>query len=71
MAHRTGPAIWHLTDMNFTELQCMSFTARSTNELLVAGIQDQMFKIDVETGQIIDMVRNLTTRNAKSALREI
>ena len=68
MALRTGPAIWHLTDINFTELQCMSFTARGTNELLVAGIQDQMFKVDVETGQIIDIVRNWTIVNSKLML---
>ena len=58
MAQRTGPAIWHLSSANFIELQCMSFTSKDNNELLVAGIQDQMFKIDIERGQITEYVRD-------------
>lgn len=57
LARRTGPAIWHLTNTAFLELQCMSFIAKGSNELLVAGIQDQMFKIDVERGEVIETVR--------------
>jgi PAB-dependent poly(A)-specific ribonuclease subunit 2 len=56
MAQRTGVTIWHLTDVNFRQLQCMSYTAKGTNELLVAGLQEQMFKIDIERGQIIEYV---------------
>jgi PAB-dependent poly(A)-specific ribonuclease subunit 2 len=56
MALRTGPPVWHLTDVNFIDLQCMTFVARGSSELLVAGLQDQMFKIDVERGEIIQYV---------------
>jgi hypothetical protein len=34
----------------------MSFTSKSANEVLVAGQQDTMFKIDVEKGMIIETV---------------
>lgn len=43
-------------DNNFKDLQCMSFTSKSANEVLVAGQQDTMFKIDVERGTIIETV---------------
>lgn len=35
----------------------MSFTSKSANEVLVAGQQDTMFKIDLEKGAIIETVR--------------
>jgi PAB-dependent poly(A)-specific ribonuclease subunit 2 len=34
----------------------MNFTSKGTREILVAGCQEQMFKIDVEKGTIIDTV---------------
>lgn len=34
----------------------MSFTSKSANEVLVAGQQDTMFKIDVEKGAIVETV---------------
>ena len=40
----------------FLDLQCMSFTAKGTHELVVAGGQDTMFKIDVEKGTITQVV---------------
>ena len=43
-------------DANFQELHCMSFTNKDATELLVAGIQDTMFRIDVERGTISDIV---------------
>lgn len=43
-------------DTNFRDLQCMSFTSKSANEVLVAGQQDTMFKIDVEKGTIVETV---------------
>lgn len=39
-----------------TDLQCMSYTSKGTTELLVAGVQDQMFTIDVEKGIITKQV---------------
>lgn len=34
----------------------MSFTSKSANEVLVAGQQDTMFKIDLEKGTIVETV---------------
>jgi hypothetical protein len=34
----------------------MSFMSKSANEVLVAGQQDTMFKIDVEKGMIMETV---------------
>ena len=34
----------------------MNFTSKGTREILVAGCQDQMFKVDVEKGTITDTV---------------
>ena len=38
------------------DLRCMSFTSKGTSEILVAGCQEVMFKIDVEKGRIIEEV---------------
>lgn len=35
-----------------TDLSCMSFTSKGTNEILVAGRQPHMYKIDIEKGVI-------------------
>lgn len=42
---------------DFTELRCMNFTSKGTREILVAGCQEKMFKVDVERGTIVDTVR--------------
>ena len=34
----------------------MSFTSKGTHELLIAGYQDTMFKVDVEKGTVIQTV---------------
>lgn len=34
------------------DLRCMSFTSKGTGEILVAGMHDQMFVIDVHRGEI-------------------
>lgn len=34
----------------------MNFTSKGTREILVAGCQDTMFKIDIEKGTITDTV---------------
>lgn len=56
LASRRGPAIWHIADEVFQDLQCMSFTSKGPSELVVAGCQETMFKIDVETGSITQTV---------------
>ena len=36
----------------------MCFLSRGTSELLVAGCQGKMFKVDVEKGEVISTVRS-------------
>lgn len=38
------------------DLHCMSFTSKGTSEILVAGLQDHMFTIDVEKGTVTKQV---------------
>lgn len=40
------------------DLRCMSYTSKGTSEILVAGLQNQMFQIDVEKGTITRQVRD-------------
>jgi PAB-dependent poly(A)-specific ribonuclease subunit 2 len=40
------------------DLKCMCYTSRGTSEILVAGLQDQMFIIDVDKGTISKQVQN-------------
>ena len=40
----------------FKDLKCMNFTSKGTREILVAGCQDRMFKLDVEKGAITETV---------------
>ncbi|KAH7135765.1 PAB-dependent poly(A)-specific ribonuclease subunit PAN2 [Dendryphion nanum] len=53
-SHRRGLTQWHLLSTNFQDLKCMNFTSKGTREILVAGCQDNMFKIDVEKGIVSD-----------------
>lgn len=53
---RRGITIWHLADTNFTELQCMSFTSKDATEVLVAGMQSTMFRIDMEKGALLEII---------------
>ncbi|KAA8565576.1 hypothetical protein EYC84_009428 [Monilinia fructicola] len=48
--------IWHITHEDMKDLRCMSYTSRGTSEILVAGLQDQMFVIDVDKGIITKQV---------------
>ena len=41
------------------DLRCMSFTSKGTGEILVAGMHDQMFVIDVHRGEITKKARHL------------
>lgn len=38
------------------DLQCMSFTSKGANEIIVAGWQDTMLVIDVIKGEIVKQV---------------
>ncbi|KAF2092507.1 hypothetical protein NA57DRAFT_82223 [Rhizodiscina lignyota] len=57
LASRRGLTQWHLTNDEFKDLRCMSFTSKGTHELLIAGCQDTMFKIDVEKGTIVQTIQ--------------
>ena len=39
------------------DLCCLSFLGKGNGEVLVAGRQDEMYKIDIEQGQITEKVR--------------
>ncbi|KAL2069699.1 hypothetical protein VTL71DRAFT_14378 [Oculimacula yallundae] len=56
MAMRRGPPIWHITHNDIKDLRCMSYTNKGTGEIIVAGLQDQMFVIDVEKGVITKQI---------------
>ncbi|KAH8601191.1 PAB-dependent poly(A)-specific ribonuclease subunit PAN2 [Bisporella sp. PMI_857] len=59
MAMRRGPPLWHLTNSDMKNLQCMSYTSRGQSEILVAGGQNVMFVIDVEKGTILRQVSTI------------
>ena len=44
------------------DLRCMSFTSKAANEILVAGLQDQMFTIDINKGEITKTVPSLLAK---------
>ncbi|KAF2837605.1 PAB-dependent poly(A)-specific ribonuclease subunit PAN2 [Patellaria atrata CBS 101060] len=54
LSSRRGLAQWHVADENFKDLRCISFTAKGSSEILVAGCQDTMFRVDVEKGVIVE-----------------
>jgi PAB-dependent poly(A)-specific ribonuclease subunit 2 len=41
----------------------MNFTSKGTREILVAGCQDKMFKVDVEKGTIVETVSGRFSNN--------
>ncbi|TVY87329.1 PAN2-PAN3 deadenylation complex catalytic subunit, partial [Lachnellula willkommii] len=56
MGLRRGPPLWHITHDDMKDLHCMSYTSKGTSEILVAGLQDQMFTIDVEKGTVTKQI---------------
>jgi PAB-dependent poly(A)-specific ribonuclease subunit 2 len=54
LSNRRGLTQWHLTNENFKDLRCMSFTSKGSDEVLVAGYQQTMFKVDIDKGVILD-----------------
>jgi hypothetical protein len=46
----------------FKELRCMSFTLKGMQEILVAGAQDVMFKVDAEKGTVTETVRSIANQ---------
>ncbi|KAK4983206.1 poly(A)-specific ribonuclease [Elasticomyces elasticus] len=53
---RRGLTQWHLKHPGFLNLQCMAFTSKGVQEVLIAGLQSQMFKVDVEKGVVTDTI---------------
>lgn len=45
------------------DLRCMSFISKDTKEIIIAGLQDQMFVINVEKGEITKQVRRNPTNS--------
>lgn len=41
------------------DLRCMSFTSKGTSEIIVAGLQDKMFVIDLTKGEVMKQVSHL------------
>lgn len=44
------------SDEEMSDLRCMSFTSKATSEILVAGLQNTMFVVDVNKGEIVKRV---------------
>lgn len=44
------------SDPDMVDSRCMCFTTKSPNEIIVAGCQSQMYRIDIDSGTIIDKV---------------
>ncbi|KAL3422025.1 PAB-dependent poly(A)-specific ribonuclease subunit PAN2 [Phlyctema vagabunda] len=56
MAMRRGSPLWHIAHDEMKDLRCMSYTSKGTAEILVAGVQDIMFVIDVDKGTITKQI---------------
>lgn len=51
-ASRRGLAQWHIALQDMVDLRCMSFLDKSTTEIVVAGCQQQLYRVDVESGAV-------------------
>jgi PAB-dependent poly(A)-specific ribonuclease subunit 2 len=48
--------MWLTRNDDLKDLRCMSFTSKGTQEILAAGLQDQMFVIDLVKGEVVKKV---------------
>lgn len=53
---RIREMLMNLSHEDMKELRCMSYTSKGNSEILVAGLQDRMFTIDVERGTVSKQV---------------
>ncbi|KAL9603784.1 MAG: hypothetical protein Q9219_000893 [cf. Caloplaca sp. 3 TL-2023] len=53
---RRGLTQWHISEPSMTDLQCMSFLGKDAPEVLVAGCQGVMYRIDIDRGVIVKEV---------------
>ncbi|PON30540.1 PAB-dependent poly(A)-specific ribonuclease subunit PAN2 [Trichoderma gamsii] len=56
MATRKGATMWHIYHEDMKDLKCMSFTSKGTAEIIVAGLQNTMFVIDLIKGEVVKQV---------------
>ncbi|MCJ1423563.1 poly(A)-specific ribonuclease [Sticta canariensis] len=56
LCSRRGLTQWHISEISMTNLCCMSFLGKESSEILVAGCQNIMYKIDVERGQVMQEI---------------
>jgi PAB-dependent poly(A)-specific ribonuclease subunit 2 len=56
LSNRLGRTLWHVWDPTMTDLRCMAFVGKGQDQLLAAGCQNTMYKIDVENGTIIETI---------------
>lgn len=54
-----------------TDLQCMSFLGKDNSEILVAGCQSVMYKIDIDKGVIVQQVRGPRFRQCSSDEKQV
>lgn len=54
LSSRRGLAIWHRSNPAFIDLRCICFLDKASSTALVAGCQVKMFKLQVETGEILE-----------------
>ena len=54
LANRRGLTQWHIALPDMADLRCMSFTNAASAELVVAGCQPQMYRIDFEKGFVME-----------------
>lgn len=48
--------VFYYRNDEMEDLRCMSYTSKGASEILVAGLQDKMFTIDVDKGTITKQV---------------
>lgn len=60
LSSRRGLAQWHISLPDMENLRCMSFTGKGTDEIVVAGCQKQLYRIDVEKGTVTETLTPAT-----------
>ncbi|USW48021.1 Putative ribonuclease H-like superfamily, exonuclease, RNase T/DNA polymerase III [Septoria linicola] len=53
---RRGLTQWHISLPDMVDLCCMTFTSRAATEVIVAGRQTQLYRIDVERGVVTETI---------------
>lgn len=51
-----GLIAWKCSHDDMRDLRCMSYTSKGASEILVAGLQDQMFTVNVDKGTVTKQV---------------